>query len=56
MVSRLRKYQNYKANKPALQWFVEYDLLKRFKIKQADSRGLSTSDRFSGKEIVKIQT
>ena len=28
----------------------------RFLKKQADSRGLSTSDRFSGKEIVKIQT
>ena len=51
-----------KINKPALQWFVEqyqfktsrHTKLQRLGLKQqAVSRGLSTSDRFSRKELSK---
>ena len=63
-VSRYNFKHKFRKNKPALQWFVEqYPLktsrhtrLKRLGLKQqAILRGLSTSDRFSRKELSKYR-
>ena len=39
-----------KWNKPALQWFVEYDLLKRFKRQARGARSLGKFPKYHNKK------